>query len=72
MSKEIIGYKFREDKHEYIKAACAIEGYEKCGHKNLLTITFNWNEHTEALAAWTKAEVLNLWFTPVYESEQQL
>jgi hypothetical protein len=72
MIKEIIGYKFRDDKPEYIKAACAIEGYEKCGNENLLTITFNWNEHTEALAAWVKAGVLDLWFTPVYESEQPL
>ena len=70
--KEIIGYKLKEDCKQYNIAAAKIEGYTQCGVANVSTKVFYINENRSAINAWNNANVLDLWFEPVYKETKTL
>lgn len=69
-NKQIIGYKLSETK--FLKAAVAIEGFQETGFSNIENRVFTLKEHQESINRWKEADVLNSWFTPVYETKEEI
>lgn len=69
---KIIGYKLKESCKQFNIAAATIEGYIQCGNGNVTTKHFIIDENDAAIEKWNKAEVLNLWFDPIYKEEKKL
>lgn len=67
IERKIIGYKLT--KPEFTKAAVAIEGFIQTGFSNIEDRIFTYENHKDAINKWKTAEVLDIWFTPVYEEE---
>lgn len=62
---EIIGY--RLIKPEFRKAAVCIEGFIETGWSNIENRTFTYADNSQAISKWKDAEVLDVWFEPVYK-----
>lgn len=65
-SKKIIGYKLI--KPEYTEAALKISGKSIAGDEDDLLLL---DQYPDSIKAWRQAGVLDLWFEPVYESEEK-
>lgn len=72
--KEIIGY--RLIKPEYVQAACKIEGYISFGEGIIdgkpILLSAAYTDMKKAFKKLEKAGVLDLWFEPVYKSQEEV
>jgi len=64
-----IGWKFKRNQDQFIKAACAIVSYFPYGTSTINSKVLKFEFDEEYITKLRDAEVLELWFEPVYEEE---